>query len=212
MGVTKDSLGMTHLTPTDVAAIEKGIANPVYLQPGPRKMLYVLFYEYENYRCYHSVSNFSVLQRLELWAAGWRVFLQHPLMGVGTGDVVDACHQQLGEMGSPLADTELHTHNQYLNFLLAFGLLGFGLIAFFFVRAIVRGIENGKLKVEKSGHLQPKSQFSILNSQFSILYVAFLCILLISFISEDTLETLAGITFSVMGFSLLSPRREEEEK
>ena len=59
MGVTKDSVGMTHLTPSDVAAIEKGIANPVYLKLGPRKMFYVLFYEYENYRCYHSVSNFS---------------------------------------------------------------------------------------------------------------------------------------------------------
>ena len=188
MGVTKDSVGMTHLTPTDVAAIEKGIANPVYLKPGPRKMLYVLFYEYENYRCYHSVSNFSVLQRLELWKAGWRVFLQHPLMGVGTGDVVDECHQQLREMGSPLADTDLHTHNQYLTFLLAFGLLGFGLIAFFFIRAIVNAL---------------KRSSSPLFKHSDMLYVAFLCILLISFISEDTLETLAGITFSVMGFALL---------
>ena len=196
MGVTKDSLGMTHLTPADVAAIEKGIANPVYLQHGPRKMLYVLFYEYENYHCYHSVSNFSVLQRFELWKAGWQVFLQHPLFGVGTGDVVDASHQQLREMGSPLADTELHTHNQYLNFLLAFGLLGFGLIAFFFVRAIIKGVKQSSNQTIK---------------QSSILYVAFLCILLISFISEDTLETLAGITFSVMGFSLLAPRQSVEK-
>ena len=210
MGVTKDSVGMTHLTPSDVAAIEKGIANPVYLKLGPRKMFYVLFYEYENYRCYHSVSNFSVLQRLELWASGWRVFLQHPVLGVGTGDVVDTCHEQMRNDGSPLADTELHTHNQYLNFLLAFGLLGFGLIAFFFIRAIVKGLGNGKWKNKLSN--PDNSQFSILNSQFSILYVAFLCILLISFISEDTLETLAGITFSVMGFSLLSPRHEEAEK
>ena len=197
MGVTKDSVGMTHLTPSDVAAIEKGIANPVYLKLGPRKMFYVLFYEYENYRCYHSVSNFSVLQRLELWASGWRVFLQHPVLGVGTGDVVDTCHEQLRNDGSPLADTELHTHNQYLNFLLAFGLLGFGLIAFFFIRAIGNGLRHSSNQTFK---------------QSNILYVAFLCILLISFISEDTLETLAGITFSVMGFSLLSPRHEEAEK
>ena len=189
MGVTKDSLGMTHLTPADVAAIEKGIANPVYLQHGPRKMLYVLFYEYENYRCCHSVSNFSVLQRLELWKAGWQVFLHHPVMGVGTGDVVDATHQQLQASESPLADTDLHTHNQYLNFLLAFGLLGFGLILFFFIRAIINAFKQSNNQTFKYSH---------------ILYLAFLCILLISFISEDTLETLAGITFSVMGFALLS--------
>ena len=38
MGVTKDSLGMTQLKAKDIQAIEKGIANPVYLQHGPRKM------------------------------------------------------------------------------------------------------------------------------------------------------------------------------
>ena len=200
MGVTKDSAGMTHLTPVDVAAIEKGIANPVYLHPGLRKLFYVLFFEYENYRCCHSVSNFSVLQRLELWQAGWQVFVQHPLLGVGTGDVVDACHQQLRETDSPLADTGLHTHNQYLNFLLAFGLLGFVLIAFFFIRAIALSLKAFK----------PMPQSPYYYKAADILYVAFLCILLISFISEDTLETLAGITFSVMGFALLSPRTSDD--
>ncbi|MBQ6068215.1 MAG: O-antigen ligase family protein [Bacteroidales bacterium] len=199
MGVTKDSAGMSHLTPADVDAIEKGIANPVYLQYGLRKMFYVLFYEYENYRCYHSVSNFSVLQRLDLWEAGWRVFLRHPLLGVGTGDVVDECHQQMHDSGSPLADTQLHTHNQYLNFLVAFGLLGFLAIAYFFISAIVIGLkkEKGNRKLAAPSSLYAPS---------GVLFVAFLCILLISFISEDTLETLAGIIFSVMGFTLLYPR------
>ena len=202
MGVTKDSLGMTRLTPADVSAIEKGIANPVYLSRSPRKMFYVLFFEYENYRCYHSVSNFSVLQRLELWDNGWKVFLQHPLLGVGTGDVPDACHQRLAEVGSPLADTQLHTHNQYLNFLLAFGVVGFLLIAFFFLRAIfvVRNPNRATL---------PSCKQHIASAKLPILYTAFLCILLISFISEDTLETLAGITFSVMGFTLLCPREDK---
>ena len=191
MGVTKDSVGMSHLTSADVAAIEKGIANPVYLQPGLRKMFYVLFYEYENYRCYHNVNNFSVLQRFELWNAGWQVFLQHPLLGVGTGDVVDACHKQLVDSQSPMSDTQLHTHNQYLNFLIAFGIVGFLLIVFFFARAIWLLL----CRPVRSGTLSPQS---------TILFVAFLCIVLISFISEDTLETLAGITFTVMGFTLLS--------
>lgn len=186
LGYTKDSLGMTHLTPDDVAAIEKGIANPVYQQHGLRKMYYVLCYEYENYRCYRSISNFSMLQRLELWRAGWQVLRQHPLFGVGTGDVPDELHQQLHRTNSPLADTQLHTHNQYLNFLIAFGIIGFGLMAWFFVRAVLPARRN-----------------------MTILFAAFLCILLISFISEDTLETLAGITFSAMGFSLLPQRISE---
>lgn len=183
LGLTKDSLGMAQLTVSDVAAIEKGIANPVYLQHGPRKMAYAFLYEYESHRCYHSVSNFSMLQRFELWRNGFRVFLQHPILGVGTGDVPDVCHQRLVETDSPLADTNLHTHNQYLNLLIAFGLLGFAIIVFFFVRAIHKG-----------------------RYCSSIVFTAFLCILLISFISEDTLETLAGITFATLGFILLAPR------
>lgn len=186
LGLTKDSLGMAHLSPADIAAIEKGIANPVYLQHGPRKMAYAFLYEYESHRCYHSVSNFSMLQRIELWKNGLQVFLHHPIFGVGTGDVPDVCHENLVMEQSPLADTNLHTHNQYLNFLIAFGLLGFIIIAFCFVRAI-----------HKERHCS------------SVVFTAFLCILLISFISEDTLETLAGITFAALGFVLLAPRKSE---
>jgi len=191
MGVTKDSLGMTHLTAEDIAAIEKGIANPVYTQAGPRKMVYVLCYEFENYRCYRSVRNFSMLQRIELWRNGFDVFLQHPLLGVGTGDVPDVCQAHLEASHSALAQKHMHTHNQYLNFILAFGLVGFAIIVFFFVYAIIRT-----------------------QSCRRILFTAFLCIVLISFISEDTLETLAGITFTALFFSLLSchPKNKVQEQ
>lgn len=183
MGVTKDSLGMTQLSNKDINAIEKGIANPVYLKAGPRKMIYVLCYEYENYRCYHSVSNFSMLQRIELWRNGLGVWLRHPLLGVGTGDVPDACQARLEANHSALAESHMHTHSQYINFLLAFGLVGFVAIAYFFVRAIVAT-----------------------RSCRRILFTALLCIVLISFVSEDTLETLAGITFTALFLSLLSIR------
>lgn len=183
IGVTKDSLGMTYLTAEDIDAIERGIANPAYLTPGLRKMVYTACYEYENYRCYNSVNNFSMLQRIELWRNGFAVFLQHPLLGVGTGDVVDACQARLAATHSPLAHKGMHTHSQYLNFLLAFGTMGFSIILFFFIRAIVRT-----------------------GSSSRILFAAHFCIVLISFISEDTLETLAGIVFTALFMSLLSSR------
>ena len=180
IGATKDSLGMTRLTPDDVAAIERGIANPVYLQRGPRKLFYVLFYEYENYRCFRSVSNFSTLQRLELWRAGWAMHRRAPLLGYGTGGIQQGLEQELRESGSPLADSGLHLHNQYLTFLVAFGWLGFLIIAFFFVRCLRR-------------------QWSQ-----SWLWTAHCIIVLISFMADNTLATLAGITFVTLGFSLLS--------
>lgn len=179
MGVTKDSLGITHLSPADIAAIERGVGNPVYEQPGLRKLYYVLFYEYENFRCYRNVSHFTMLQRFELWDNAWQVFREHPLFGVGTGDILDECHHRLHATGSPLADTTLNTHCQYLHYLVGYGAVGFVLIVFFFVRAVVR---------------QRLCR--------SLLFGAFLCIALVSFLTEDTLITLAGMLFFALGSCL----------
>lgn len=187
-GLTKDSVGVSRLSPADVEAVEKSIANPVYLHHGSlRKMAYVMFYEFESYRCLRSVKNFTMLQRFELWKTGCQVFAQHPLWGVGTGDVVDQCHAQLEANNSPLAGTSKHTHNQYLTLLATFGILGFGIILLFFIRAI------------------RKNQMSA-----SVLFTVHLCITLISFVSEDTLETLAGAVFVALFICLLAPRKAGE--
>ena len=181
LGVTKDSVGMTRLTSADIAAIEQGIANPVYLRHSPRKLFYALFYENECRRCYHSVNDFSMLQRFELWQGAWQLFLQHPLFGVGTGSVLPCCQQQLVESHSPLAGRDMNTHNQYLNFLVAFGLVGFLLVVAAFVRAL------HPILHRDGPHL---------------IFLALLVILLISFLTEDTLDTLAGITFAALGLCL----------
>ena len=193
MGLTKDSLGMTHLTPTDVAAIEQGIANPVYLQHGPRKLFYVLFYEYENYRCFRSVSNFSTLQRLELWRAGWQLHREAPFLGLGTGNIGHALQEHLEQDHSPLAGTNMHLHNQYLTFLVAFGWLGFLIIAFFFLRCLRYSHIH---TLVPQGH---RPQFT-----HSHILLAHTLIVLISFLADNTLATLAGITFVTLGFSLLA--------
>ena len=112
-----------------------------------------------------------MLQRFELWRNGWRVFKKHPLLGTGTGDVVDECHKQLIIDASPLMGTKKHVHNQYLTFLVAFGIIGCGLLVFMFCRAV-----------------------PALHGQSTIL-VAWLLVILISCISENTLGTLAGILF-----------------
>ncbi|MBR3828103.1 MAG: O-antigen ligase family protein [Bacteroidales bacterium] len=175
-GTTKDSAGMALLAESDIRAIEKGIANPVYESGSSlRKMYYVMFFEYECYRKFGAVKNFTMLQRFELWKNAWRIFCNNPLFGVGTGDVVDACHQQLVVDGSPLEGTYKHAHNQYLTFLVSFGIIGFCIICCFFVYAFRRQ--------------------SLLRNP---VVLAFVSIVLISFITEDTLETLAGCVFSVL--------------
>lgn len=181
-GLTKDSVGISQLTAEEVASIEKGIANPVYLNTLSIKRMYaVMLYEYESYRCYHAVKGFTMLQRFELWRNGWKVFLQHPLFGTGTGDVVDLCHDQLKLDESPLMDTKKHAHSQYLTYLITFGLLGFLLIVLAFANA-----------------------FRLMRSFRFFPTLAMMVIFLMSCLTEDTLETLAGIMFFAFFISIFT--------
>lgn len=183
IGMSKDSVGIAELSQQDITNIEHGVANPVYLQRGPRKMVYVLCFEFENYKAGSNANNFTMLQRLALWHNGWEIFAAHPIFGVGTGDADNECRHQLAATNSPLADQIWQTHNQYFHFLVAFGLVGFIIIVVVFVRAIW-----------------------LSHSCRSPLFTAFLSIALISFTTEDTLATLMGILFVVLGFCLLCKR------
>ena len=178
---SKDSLGVASLSEDDVAAVRQGVANPVYLRhPSVRKMAYMVLFEYENHRC-GGVYDFSMLERMALWRNAWRVFCQHPWMGVGTGDVAEACRQQLQEDGVMLVDITKSAHNQYLTFLVAFGLIGMSVIVFFFVRAVVSTA-----------------------SLHTPLAWTYLLIVLLSFVSENTLDTLAGCLFACLPWLLLA--------
>lgn len=192
-GLTKDSVGVWQLSVSDIRNVENGIENPAYTQHNIRRMIYVVLFERENHIKSHAVSGFSTLQRFELWKAGWQVFCRQPLFGTGTGDVVEALHQQLGRQHSTLSGTSKHPHNQFLTWLITFGVAGFACIAFFFIRAFVK---------------HRMYQVPIL--------MAHVCIILISFVSEDTLETLAGAVFSTFFICLFlsadTARRQEGAK
>lgn len=185
---SKDSLGVVSLTPADVSTVKQGIANPIYLRhPSVRKMAYMALFEYESYRC-GDIKDFSLLERFALWRNAWRVFSRYPLLGVGTGDVMAACQVQLWLDGMYLIDNTKSAHNQYLIFLMAFGLVGVTLIVFFFVRAVA-----------KTAALHTP------------LACAYLLILLLSFIGENTLGTLAGCLFAVFPWVLLAGSSESDE-
>lgn len=185
-GYTKDSVGISHLGPGDIAAIEQGRAT-IY-EAGSNvvpQMIYRLLFEYENYRVYRSVKNFSMLQRFELWHNTCRIIKQHPLLGVGTGDVADEIHNNLVKNASELKDSNMRTHNQYLTLLLTFGILGTVVIVAFFAYAICKERLFG-----------------------SLLFMAYFCIFMVSFISEDTLETAAGCLFCTFFFALFGVQKQ----
>ncbi|MBI1763562.1 MAG: O-antigen ligase family protein [Acidobacteria bacterium] len=78
---------------------------------------------------------YSVVTRLEYWRAAGRMFLDHPIAGVGLG-AFPAVYPRYGHSSAKLERLE-QTHNDYLQLLTDAGALG-GLLLLWFVVALLR--------------------------------------------------------------------------
>lgn len=173
LGLPKDSVGIVALTDAQMAEVARGVANPVYVHASmPKRMLYVMFFELENYRCYRAVEGFSMLQRFELWEAALHIIARHPWLGVGTGDLGDAMESDFRSTQSPLQDSGLMPHNEYLTVAAMLGLPAFALIVLLLFYAAPYLRRQGPL------------------------FVAWTVAILVSCLTENTLDSLAGILFS----------------
>lgn len=67
----------------------------------------------------------SVGERLEMWRAAWHIFLQHPLLGAGTGSFLDEVAKRVrsGDIFLQVLTYD-HPHDDYLNALSSQGLVG----------------------------------------------------------------------------------------
>lgn len=173
-GLTKDSMGVYSLTKEEIQSIENGIANMEYQKIGSLNIrLHKTIVEYYDYKAGKNPSGSSMMQRMEYWKAGWRIFNQNFLYGVGTGDVQKAFDEEYVRSNSPLAmDVRHRAHNQYLTFALTFGIVGL----LFFIFSL----------------FYPMIKLSLTHDFF---YLTFFCIITLSMFTEDTLETQAGVTF-----------------
>lgn len=181
LGLRKDAYGVSQLTPQDISLIEKGFASSLYREPKRlRVRIYETIWEIDQYRNGSNPSGHSVTQRLEYLKTGWAIFLDQPLTGVGTGDTQQAFDQKYVELNSPLDQAwRLRAHNQFLSFLIAFGLIGFILI----LMALILP--------------------AILEKRFGSYFVLmFFITAMLSFLNEDTLETQAGVAFFAVFYSL----------
>ncbi len=181
-GLRKDADGIRSLSETDIKAIEDGYTNFRFTKTSNLyARLYQIVWEYHHYRKHGKPEGHSVMQRFEFWKTGWRIFLGHPLAGVGTGDVQDAFDLQYEKQQSSLPkEFRYRAHNQYLTMALTFGVPGFLLFLFsLFYPWIGIGLKSGKL------------------------YSLFLMMVMLSFFNEDTLETQAGATFFAFFNALL---------
>ena len=78
----------------------------------------------------HSPNNFV---RFALWRAGWEMFKDYPIFGVGDIDLAF-----LYKKYKRYFDKEIHghLHNNYINILVIFGLFGFIVVMFLFIKII----------------------------------------------------------------------------
>ncbi len=173
-GKRKDADAVNGLTNNEIKAIERGVVNVDYQNIGGLKTrIYETFWEIEVYKNMDDANGHSFTQRLEYWKTAIDIIKKYPIFGVGTGDVPKAFEQQYIKSNSSLAqEWRLRSHNQYLSFAVAFGLFG---LLWFLITLIY--------------------PFLKLNSSFNYLYIAFFIISIISFFTDDMLETQAGVTF-----------------
>lgn len=139
-----------------------------------------LLFEYDAIRSGSNPSGKSFAQRFEFWRVASNIISKNTLFGVGTGDVKQSFDQEYELSDSPLRkEYRLRAHNQFLTFWIAFGIVGLLLIpvSLWFC-------------FKNRGHLN------------TVASTAFLIIVFLSFLTEDTLETQAGVSFFAVWVSL----------
>ncbi|MCB2194624.1 MAG: O-antigen ligase family protein [Bacteroidetes bacterium] len=177
----KDSVGVSKLSDQDVINIENGMANYIYqnkyaLYP----KIYEVLWQIDRYKKGYPVLGSSVTLRIIFFNTALDIIKDNFWFGVGTGDVQDAFYKQYEINESKLPkEYRYRAHNQYLTFLISFGIVGFILVFFamFYPAFVHKGFRN-------------------------YLFVVVFLIALLSFLNEDTLETQIGITFFTFFYSL----------
>lgn len=175
-GLTKDAVGLKKLSEADIKNIELGKHKYNDDEDGIEVRIRTLFNEFRD----DDPNGKTILQRIEHLKAGSNIYKKSPIFGIGSGDIQDEFDRYYEATNSKLLpENRLRTHNQIFTYFITFGLVGGILfLAIFF--------------------LSFKHFFKTKN----LLAILFTTIILLSFLSEDTLETQMGGTFFALFFGL----------
>lgn len=169
-GYKKDYEGVNKLTDQDIKNIENGIPNYLNASNDLMSRLYLLMFEIDGYISGANVNGNSLAQRIEYWKTSKEIVSESFLFGQGTGDVPDAFKKKYENNNVLTEQFQLRSHNQYLSTFIA---LGFAGVVIFILTLIL------------------PLQYAIVRRNY--FYFVFSCIVLLSFLSEDTLETQDGV-------------------
>ena len=185
-GLRKDKEGVLALTKQDVSNVENKIPNYLHANSNMISRIHLLMFEVDGYFQGVNSSGNSLAQRLQYWKLSKAMIKESPFFGHGTGDVAIQFEKKYKEDKKCMDKKfQLRSHNQYLSTTIALGVIGFLFFLFFVLYPV-----------------------PIAFRERNYFYLICLCIALLSFISEDTLETQDGVFFFAFltNFFLFSSR------
>ncbi|MCL1850134.1 MAG: O-antigen ligase family protein [Bacteroidetes bacterium] len=140
-GLTKDSAGFAQLSQKDIENIENEIPNYIYAENklGVYPRIYETIWEYDQYRIDKDPNAKSFVQRIELVRLAGNIIKKHIWTGIGLGNNAQAYEDIILESKSQLGYQQTgSSHNQYLNYLIRFGILGtlyiLGILTYVFIK------------------------------------------------------------------------------
>ena len=133
LGLRKDSVGLSRMSDDDIRQVENGLTNYKFkrrfLSLYPR--IYETIWELDAYWRSGDPNNKSLAQRIEFLRASFLLVREKPLLGIGTGNATLEYNRTYDLMLSKLdEDKRATSHNQYVNYLVKFGFIGFVWIVF----------------------------------------------------------------------------------
>ena len=173
IGLRKDSAAVMSLSDNDIRNIENHNANIYYSRNvSLRRALYETYFGFSLYNKYGYINESSLLERVELWKASWQVIREHWFFGVGIGQQRAALDRQLEVQHSPIAGKRpgRGSHNQFLTYWLAAGIIPVLYFCFLLVYP-----------------------FAAMRKRITFVYFAFILMLVLSMLVEDTLNAQSGL-------------------
>jgi hypothetical protein len=181
LGLRKDSAALSKLNTTDIQHIEEGLANYKFRNaPGVYQRIYETLWEIHILTRTGFVQHHSFGQRLVFLKIAYFVIRDNLWTGVGTGDVYDSMLTQ-SKINTPAIDPLWvgKPHNQYIFFMLAFGIFGFLWIVWCWVYSVIRT-----------------------KTYRSLLFNLFAGIILISMLTIEALESYENMVFFAFFYCL----------
>lgn len=139
-GLRKDAEGMKAMSDTDIMRVEQGMSNYIYASKFSLKpRIYQTIWEYYEFTHTGNANSKSFSQRIEFSNAAIWIIKNNFWTGVGTANWKSEFAKAFQHLSKNLDSKHYaSSHNQYLNFMVKFGVLGLLLLIFFFIYPLLK--------------------------------------------------------------------------